>query len=204
MDVTTLAVDPDEVRRLHNDYKSQVHFETDVDREIRQIYTALDKGRVVIQGAASVIAAGVKEGGLPKLALAKATAPRAFLCIEGHYRRPNEYANRMVRMSHSETGAHGRSGHQRFAWLQSDFPGIRQVEYATTYHAPMPLIPVHLRPKVALEAYHVMWEAEWSRIVPKDPYLLRRIGKGDFFLVVAHWDLTEVERAVLQSRINLN
>lgn len=38
--------------------------------------------------------------------------------------------------------------------------------------------------------------------MPKDPYLLRRIGKGDMWLVVAAWDLTEVERAALATRLN--
>jgi len=40
--------------------------------------------------------------------------------------------------------------------------------------------------------------------VPRDPYLLRRLGKGDLWLVVAAWDLTEVERAALQSRVTVN
>lgn len=204
MDVQKIVVDPDEVRRLHQDYKSQVKFETDVDREIRQIYAALNKGKVIIMGAASIVAAGVKEDGLPKLAMAKANVRQAFLHIEGHYDRPNSHPDRMVRMSHTRNGAQGRTRHERMGWLQSAWPGLRQSQYASDFTAPMPLIPGHLRPKVALDAYHVMWEAEWSRIVPKDPYLLRRIGKSDMFLVVAHWDLTEIERAVLQSRISVN
>lgn len=65
----------------------------------------------------------------------------------------------------------------------------------------MPLIPVHLRPRHALDNYHVLWEAEWSRVVPRDPYLLRRIGNADLWLVLAAWDLTEVERAALATRV---
>lgn len=204
MDVQKIVVDPNEVARLHRDYKSQVKFESDVDQEIRRIYAELEKGKTIIMGAASIVAAGVKEDGLPKLAMAKATSKVAFLHIEGHYGRPEIYADRMVRMSHTEGGAHGRTRHERMGWFQRAWPGLRQTKYGDDFRAPMPLIPVHLRPKVALDAYHVMWEAEWSRIVPKDPYLLRRIGKSDMFLVVAHWDLTEIERAVLQSRISVN
>jgi len=33
-----------------------------------------------------------------------------------------------------------------------------------------------------------------------DPYLLRRFG-GDAWLVVAAWDLTDVERAVMSQRV---
>ena len=72
---------------------------------------------------------------------------------------------------------------------------------SSDHKAQLPLIPVHLRPKRGLENYHILWEAEWEPIPPRDPYLLRRIGKADLWLVVAHWDLTEVERAVLATRV---
>lgn len=49
--------------------------------------------------------------------------------------------------------------------------------------------------------YHILWEAEWAPIPPRDPMLLRRIGEADLWVVVAHWDLTEVERAALATRI---
>lgn len=52
-----------------------------------------------------------------------------------------------------------------------------------------------------MNKYHILWEAEWSPIPPRDPMLLRRIGKADLWVVVAHWDLTEVERAALSTRI---
>jgi hypothetical protein len=67
--------------------------------------------------------------------------------------------------------------------------------------AQLPLIPAHLRPQRGLANYHILWEAEWEPLPPRDPYLLRRIGKADLWLVVAHWDLTEVERAALSTRV---
>ena len=66
----------------------------------------------------------------------------------------------------------------------------------------VPIVPLHLRPKRGLQNYYTLWEAEWGPIVPKDPMLLRPIGKGDMWLVVAAWDLTEVERAALSTRLN--
>jgi hypothetical protein len=66
----------------------------------------------------------------------------------------------------------------------------------------LPLVPLPLRPKRALTNYHVLWEAEWRRAVPVDPLLLRRLGKGDLWLVVAQWDLTPVEVAALSTRVN--
>ncbi len=64
----------------------------------------------------------------------------------------------------------------------------------------MPIIPVHLRPKRGLVNYHILWEAEWTKTYPADPYLLRRFG-GDAWLVVAGWELTDVERAVMSQRV---
>ena len=40
-----------------------------------------------------------------------------------------------------------------------------------------------------------------ARTPPRDPYLLRRIGKADLWLVVASWELTEVEMAALSTRV---
>jgi hypothetical protein len=65
----------------------------------------------------------------------------------------------------------------------------------------LPFIPGHLRPKRALQSYHVLWEAEWTPVPPGDPYLLRRIGNSDAWLVVGAWDLTEVEKVVLSTRL---
>lgn len=45
----------------------------------------------------------------------------------------------------------------------------------------------------------ILWEAEWQAVPPKDPALLRHLG-GDLYAVVAVWDLTELERAVLGGR----
>ena len=36
-------------------------------------------------------------------------------------------------------------------------------------------IPPHLMPVGKLSRYHILWEAEWKRIPPKDPILLQHI-----------------------------
>jgi hypothetical protein len=45
----------------------------------------------------------------------------------------------------------------------------------------------------------ILWEAEWQH-VPSDPLLLRHIT-GPLYAVLASWDLTELERAVLSRRL---
>jgi hypothetical protein len=58
-----------------------------------------------------------------------------------------------------------------------------------------------VRPRRGLENYNVLWEAVWQPAPPVDPMLLRRIGEADLWVVVAAWELTEVERAALAARI---
>ena len=65
----------------------------------------------------------------------------------------------------------------------------------------MPLVPIDLRPKRGLANYHILWEAIWQNVPPVDPLLLRRVGPGDLWIVVAAWDLTEVEQAALAARV---
>ena len=64
-----------------------------------------------------------------------------------------------------------------------------------TLKAVVPTIPPDLRPKAKLSNYWILWEADWEE-VPTDPMLLRHLG-GSMYAVMAQWDLTEVERAVL-------
>ena len=66
----------------------------------------------------------------------------------------------------------------------------------------VPNIPPALRPKRGLRLYTILWEAEWSAdpTAPTDPALLRRLG-GDLYILLATWDLTELERAVLGGRV---
>lgn len=67
--------------------------------------------------------------------------------------------------------------------------------------AKVPRIPAHLTPKGDLGEYHILWEAEWQKIAPRDPLLLKRIPDSDkFFIILAQWDLTPLEQQVLEGR----
>ena len=63
----------------------------------------------------------------------------------------------------------------------------------------VPLVPPEVLPRANcdLSKRVILWEADWTAI-PRDPYLLKRIGK-DAWLVVAAWDLTDVEMSVLRA-----
>ncbi len=75
-----------------------------------------------------------------------------------------------------------------------DLPNINNAK------AVVPSIPAHLRPAGDLSKYHILWEAVWDTSPPVDPLLLRHVG-GFIYSVVAQWDLTPVERSVLEGRL---
>jgi hypothetical protein len=196
MDVQLVAADRKEARELYRKYKEPI------DWEIQRTYQLLAQGKTVIKAIESVRLAGLNDKGLPKLALGPATAEAC------HIRRERNGSMIMApdnRWWGSRQTRQFRFAEETFVFPRETFPvaGWDATKRVTQdeHRAMTPIVPIHLRPKRGLENYHVLWEAEWERVVPKDPFLLRRIGKGDLWLVCAHWDLTEVERAALATRI---
>jgi hypothetical protein len=189
MKVEQLRVDPSHARELWKKYQSHVHRQTAADAEIAGIYKRIAQGKTVIRALASIQAAWLNKEGLPKLAIARADQTIAF--VSAHNNTAVFSPNRSYWPKSNES----RSKVIRVPW--EGFATPRGQHY---FEAQVPLIPVHLRPKRGLQNYHILWEAEWTKRYPMDPYLLRRFG-GDAWLVVAAWDLTDVERAVMSSRL---
>lgn len=67
-----------------------------------------------------------------------------------------------------------------------------------------PIIPPHIlieKVKYKLKNYHILWEVEeWKPEPPRDPILLKQITTN-LFGVLATWDLTEIERAIIKAHI---
>jgi hypothetical protein len=62
----------------------------------------------------------------------------------------------------------------------------------------VPSIPPPVRPPRALHRYTILWEADWQ-VAPVDPLLLRHLA-GPLYVMLASWDLTELERSILAAR----
>lgn len=205
MDVTTIALDKAKAAELYNEYKAHRHYSTPVDDEIRKAYRAISKGQVVIQALESIKRAGIDDRGLPKLAIAGATAQTCVLRRESNGAAEMVWHRQAWRFKSGRYQQRFRAG--SFTFPAETFPvigsGGHGRQWTTKHTAQVPLIPVHLRPRQALDQYHILFEAEWEPIPPRDPYLLRRIGKADLWLVVAAWDLTPVERAALATRVGV-
>jgi hypothetical protein len=183
MKVEELKVVRADAQEMFRKYQEHREYQKPYDAEIAAIYKQIARGKTVIRALESVRAAGLDEQGMPRLAICPAHMSTCFWrpsrnrCTFGErYPRTNSRRN-IVRM---------------------DWPGLESPKWEG--EAVVPLIPIHLRPKRGLANYHILWEAEWTKRYPVDPYLLRRFG-GDAWLVVAAWDLTDVERAVMSARL---
>jgi len=157
---------------------------------IKKIYRELSLGSRVINVDEAIGDAGPNAEGLPLLAIAR--ADQKFCRLKGHWTPRNG-----SRIAFGDTDGNGeflrprivpeRALSQQFTSSPMQFKPQR---------AMVPMIPPNIRPAGNLSKYWILFEAEWKPIPPMDPLLLRPIG-GPFFVVLAHWNLTEVERAVL-------
>ncbi len=195
MQTVAIEMDRSKARDLYRAYKKHLHYSRPIDRECMRAYQLLAQGRLIIKPLESIVAAGLDDRGLPKLALCRADALACQVAVRSD--------GSAVMSSESEDAFWRRSNASPRKWI--DFPRgsfAARSGLDRRGQALVPAPPLHLRPKRGLANYDILWEAEWTKLPPRDPYLLRRIGKSAMWLVVAMWDLTEVERAALATRIS--
>ena len=191
METDQIILDRLEARKLWRKYQEHRHWSEPIDQEIAWTYRAIAQGRVVIKALSSMIRAGVDAGGYPKLAICRADAQRCYLSYDGRGG---------VRMA-SKEWARDNETRCYIDFPEGSFPRPSATHNWARREAIVPLVPLDLRPKRGLANYHILWEAIWENLPPVDPLLLRRVGPGDLWIVVAAWDLTEVEQAALAARI---
>jgi hypothetical protein len=162
------------------DYKAHRAMYDARDWEIERIYRQIAKGKIVISVRDSLVRAGFDGEGRPKLAIARSddlTCRCAVGRDEVIYSHQHAFSRRAFRIP---------------------WPGATPRSNLYDLQAAIPRIPPQHRPATkTLCAYHILWEADWKEI-PRDPFLLRRIGK-DAWIVLAGWDLTDVELSVLRA-----
>lgn len=179
MNTATLNVSGQDAYAALREYRAHRNTYDQRDWEIERIYRAIACGKKVISVEQSIVNGGLDDLNRPKLAIARANATSCRCDRERD----------LVRFA---PGSSWRST-VRVSW-----PGM---SYGPPLRAMVPRIPPQHRPAAkSLAAYHILWEADWEEI-PRDPVLLRRIGK-DAWVVLAAWDLTDVEMNVLRAYRN--
>jgi hypothetical protein len=207
MELPTMVMDRMDARAAFIEYRTAVHEslqkEADTwderkrqalaerrafDESVMAGYRQLSLGRRILDIERVMREAGENEKWLPRLAIARADETRINIARwrDGGFNLTGRSTRNNANHTDPRTLAAFRFGAGTLPTVLSN----------TVYaEAMVPLIPPRYRP-AQLERYHLLWEAEWTNVPPVDPALLRALGNG-LYVVLAIWELTEVERAVL-------
>jgi hypothetical protein len=198
MNVATMEVDYSSARDAYRHYRQAIKSNqgTKDDKALALAYHALMRGRKVIDIGLSIADAGTDAAFRPRLAVARADWTRVFSRRDddGKFRFTSRSSN-WGRRPHGEVAV--RIG-ETPRWSSAVVGGV-----LGEGQAQVPSIPPQFRPVDALSNYHVLFEAEWLRVPPVDPMLLQRVGGAEspFFVVLAAWDLSPLEQAVLRTKL---
>jgi hypothetical protein len=188
MDLQQLTVSQHEARRIYLEYRDakQANSRAD-DAVIKRVYRHLAKSAKVISLSQTFLAGGVDGQGRPRLAVVRADA------------RWCRWQPSNIKGSGGFMSDDARPDRKRIGVPAIPGIGSRKRYDYSDWKAIVPLIPPRHRPGSSLSGYHLLWEAEWDEAPPIDPALLKHLG-GDFYLVLAVWDLTKVEQLALLGR----
>lgn len=202
MQLATIDMDRTTARHAYLEYRDEVRARHNTElEEIMCGYKAIARGHQVIDLVATIRAGGTEQipqrswrGDtemitVPRLAIMRADQPWCHVHTSHNGRFLFTNTNR-------EPYGNARRNVVRFG------EGTLEVTPHKHARAMVPIVPPGLRPAGSLARFHILWEADWEA-VPVDPALLRHIG-GDLYAVIATWDLTELERAVLAGRLRRN
>jgi hypothetical protein len=198
MNLQPINVDYSKARDSLNQYLSIVKEKrTAEDHAIIRSTKAILRGHKVIRLADAVRSGGVDSRGFPKIAIARADDKFVRCRTRGNHcdmisteTRDEYIAEFGVRRSWASMKKQGNPRGFNFR-LSGTF------QQSVEANAIVPSIPPqHRVTEAAAERFYIMFEAEWGPTAPVDPALLSPLG-GGLFAVVAVWDLTDIERAVL-------
>lgn len=193
MNVSLIQMDPAAARAKLAAYQAQLRRRADEEYEAAVAgYQALAEGTALINLADAFAMTGLGEDNRPRLAVARADRRQVFFRLNQDHLEFNALKNPDLEYAGSLVV------HVPYQHTVKGMWGIRG-------YALVPMVPADVRPAGLLSNYFTLWEVEkWAdrpiRATPdRDPYLLRHLI-GDLYAVVAEWDLTELERAIMTGR----
>lgn len=165
--------------------------------QLARAYKAMTEGRPLLSLSRSMEAAGRFYDGRPRLAIARADRPEVYF-----WQAAKAPVGRFI------------TAQNRSVWSGRRYPTLDisvrmdEIDRSVDGYALVPQVPPEVRPATGqLRDWFILWEVEeWYEqpqhmTAPTDPFLLRHIG-GDLYEVLAEWDLTEVEKMVLEGAMS--
>lgn len=194
MNVATITESRLTAREKYAEYMRAVKDRHSAEYEaLKNAYRELSRGKQVIDINAVTRTAGVDSHYRPKLAIVRADARLCWF----QFRTPDHGPLPTFSMQDNFSFRHW--GRKRIEFPASTFNVPFETRRQMHLRAVVPTIPPSLMPKGGLDKYRILWEAEWESL-PVDPMLLKHLGKG-LHVVLATWDLSPLERAVLSDRL---
>jgi len=176
---------------------------TEDDEVLMRSYRAIAQGRKVLDLRETLQQAGLDEKFRPRLAISRADQKHVVFMHSRTWCYSAPLPRRALKPSFFDGSAIAvRSGIYPAIDDRSSLPDVAgERQWRTSLEAAVPPIPAQFRPQESLHLFHILWDVVWDPVPPTDPILLRRIG-GYLYAVVAQWDLTDLERAVLGARLS--
>lgn len=215
MDVQTSTMPTDQAKEEYQKYREACskHPDDEFYRDMKSILNQMRRGHAIIDVHQAIVDAGLGDDDMPKIAIAQ--ADKKIVYCE-YFRRSGELRfwtpnARSVQMNGTRIEVEGfpqlteqkafDKGWHNWKWNDESI----HVDSSITRQTVIPAVPPEFRPDAKLENYHILWEVDegtWTKPqAPKqtsrDPMLLKRINKR-MFAILAVWDLTELEKAVIE------
>lgn len=198
MDLATITIEPDEAKARLAEYEKALRDDRNAEDEaIAMGYRAAARGLPVIQLSKCMDRGGWFPNGLPRLAVVRADATQCWVAVNSWSASQERWAvafcDTQFDRGRAPVGTHAvRTTQERPMVVTNQHRRAR---------CTVPIVPPRFRPRrPRLSRCHVLWEVEkWDPTPPVDPALIRHI-RGDLWAVLATWDLSELERAVLAAR----
>lgn len=199
MNIETITMPQRAAREAFLTYKRSIRDRHNAEDEaVMRGYRAMARGSALLDVNQAMRVGGQDDLGRPKLAICRADYKWCFLRWWGERAR--------FIGTHSETWEVTMRLAARKNNSVSLIPGIferqrirGELQPRPEARALIPMVPPQYRPRAAMSNYHILWEADWQA-VPVDPILLKHLG-GSLYVVLAQWDLTPLEQAVLAGRL---
>ncbi len=194
-----------DARRAFLDYRRAVGSATgERKREYEGLmrgYKAIAAGKQVIDLHGTMTTAGLQhDTAYPRLAICRADASKCFVRM-GQNGSARFMADSENVYSKAKSVLLPESTFQRYTYHYERGYSNRPQGWREVASALVPIVPPQLQPeRGGLALYHILWDAVWTPEPPRDPLLLRHLS-GHLYAILAAWDLSPLERAVMRGRL---
>lgn len=207
MNVATVAIDKEVAASKYKEYVEAVKTRKSQEyNAVRRAYRALSKGYKVIDIYKAFSDTGKDANDRPKLAIVRADAKLVYLTKQNNgAARFSLYDRESWRSAKTELSSDILLPDGIFENWQAEIVGTQPNQWRRIKEQNLvtnvPIVPANVVMPHKPENYYILFEVdEWrARAVVRDPYLLQRINDNTF-IVLAEWDVTDVEAIVMRGR----